>query len=88
VLVKGRGGTSLGNVAGYPIFPCQRDACANTQILPAKEVIYDMTKQLKLNLPIPEGYVLRFSSYITLKNGKRLYAKACGIRAFPIEVKA
>ena len=47
-----------------------------------------MTKQLKLNLPIPEGHVVRFVAYITLKNGKRLYAKACGIKAFPIVVKA
>lgn len=44
--------------------------------------------QLKLNLPIPDGYVVRFVAYITLKNGRRLYAKACGIRAFPIVVKA
>jgi len=43
---------------------------------------------LKLNLPIPDGYVVRFVAYITLKNGRRLYAKACGIRAFPIVVKA
>lgn len=47
-----------------------------------------MAKQLKLSLPVPEGYVVRFVAYITLKNGKRLYAKACGIRAFPLIVKA
>ncbi len=41
----------------------------------------------KRNKPIPKGYKLRFSAYITLKNGKRLYAKACGIRAFPIVIK-
>ncbi len=44
--------------------------------------------QIKLPLPVPEGYVLRFVAYITLKNGRRLYAKACGIRAFPLVVKA
>lgn len=44
--------------------------------------------QQKLKLPIPPGYVVRFVAYITLKNGKRLYAKACGIRAFPLIVKA
>lgn len=27
-----------------------------------------------------------FRSFITLPNGKRLYAKACGCRAFPIKV--
>lgn len=27
-----------------------------------------------------------FRSFITLRNGKRLYAKACGRRAFPIKV--
>lgn len=37
---------------------------------------------------VPKGYVVRFVAYITLKNGKRLYAKACGKRAFPIVVKA
>lgn len=26
-----------------------------------------------------------FRSFITLPNGKRLYAKACGCRAFPIK---
>jgi hypothetical protein len=45
-------------------------------------------KQMKLQLPAPEGYVVKFSAYITLKNGKRLYAKACGVRAFPLIVKA
>lgn len=44
--------------------------------------------QQKLPLSIPQGYVLRFVAYITLKNGKRLYAKACGKRAFPMIVKA
>lgn len=44
--------------------------------------------QLKLDLPIPEGYVLKFVAFITLKNGKRIYAKTYGKRAFPLIVKA
>ena len=43
--------------------------------------------QQKLNLPIPEGYELRFVAFITLKNGKKLYAKDIGKKAFPIHVK-
>lgn len=43
--------------------------------------------QTKLPLPIPPGYALRFVAFITLKDGWRLYAKACGKRAFPILVK-
>ncbi len=43
-------------------------------------------KQLKLQLPIPEGHKVIFRSFITLKNGKKLYAKQCGKRAFPIIV--
>ena len=53
---------------------------------PEKEVI--AMAQLKLALPIPEGYVLKFVAFITLKNGKRLYAKTFGKRAFPLIVKA
>lgn len=44
--------------------------------------------QQKTKLVIPDGYVLKFVAYITLKNGQKLYAKACGKRAFPIIVKA
>ena len=44
-------------------------------------------KQLKLALPIPEGFVLVFRPYRTLKNGKRVYAKTYGFRAFPMVVK-
>lgn len=40
-------------------------------------------KQLKLPLP-SDGYTVVFRPYITLKNGKRLYAKHYGKRAFPI----
>ncbi|MGN6728236.1 MAG: hypothetical protein ACTHJG_00160 [Rhodanobacteraceae bacterium] len=45
-------------------------------------------KQEQLPLPIPEGYVLVFRPYRTLKNGKRIYAKTYGKRAFPMLVKA
>lgn len=44
-------------------------------------------EQLKFNFPIPDGYVVKFVAYITVK-GKRLYAKAYGKRAWPILVKA
>lgn len=47
-----------------------------------------MSKQLKLNLPIPDGYKVKFVSFITTKGGKRLYAKQFGKRAFPILVKS
>lgn len=44
-------------------------------------------EQLKFNFPIPDGYVIKFVAYITIK-GKRLYVKAYGKRAWPILVKA
>lgn len=56
------------------------------QIIPGKEVTH--MQQLKLALPIPEGYVLIFRPYRDLKNGKRIYAKTYGYRAFPMVVKA
>lgn len=42
--------------------------------------------QLKLPLPIPEGYHLVFRPWITLKNGTKLYARQIGKRAFPLVV--
>ena len=45
-----------------------------------------LMEQLKFNFPIPDGYVVKFVAYITVK-GKRLYAKAYGKRAWPILVK-
>lgn len=33
------------------------------------------------------GYHLIFRAYITLKNGRRIYARQVGLRAFPIWVK-
>jgi hypothetical protein len=44
-------------------------------------------EQLKFNFPIPDGYTVKFVAYITVKGGKRLYAKAYGKRAWPILVK-
>ena len=45
-----------------------------------------MTKQQQLALPIPDGHELIFRPYIT-KDGKRIYAKAYGLKAFPLIVK-
>lgn len=36
--------------------------------------------------PTRPGYKLIFRAYITLKNGKRLYASSCGLKAFPLWV--
>lgn len=44
-------------------------------------------QQLRLPLPIPEGYTVVFRPWITLKNGKKLYASQVGKRAFPLVVK-
>lgn len=56
------------------------------QMNPEKEVM--LMKQLQLALPIPDGFVLIFRPYRDLKNGKRIYAKTYGYRAFPMVVKA
>lgn len=45
-------------------------------------------KNDKTALPIPEGYKLVFRPWITLKNGKKLYASQVGKRAFPLIVPA
>jgi hypothetical protein len=44
-------------------------------------------QQLKLPLPLPEGYELIFRPYRDLKSGKRIYAKTYGFRAFPMVIK-
>jgi hypothetical protein len=54
------------------------------QILPEKGG--DFMKQLELDFPIPDGYKIAFRAWITVK-GRRIYAKAYGLRAFPILVK-
>ena len=43
-------------------------------------------KQNKLPIPIPEGFMLVFRPWITLKNGQKLYARQVGKRAFPLIV--
>ena len=43
-------------------------------------------KQLRLPLPVPEGYKVVFRPWITLRNGKRLFASQVGKRAFPLVV--
>lgn len=43
-------------------------------------------KQLKLPLPIFEGYQLVFRPWTTLKNDTRLFARQIGKRAFPLVV--
>ncbi len=37
--------------------------------------------------PQRPGYKLIFRTVITLKNGKKLHASACGLKAFPIWVR-
>lgn len=46
-----------------------------------------MAKQLKLDLPLPDGYEVRFVAFITTKGGKRIYARQYGRKAFPIVVR-
>ena len=45
-------------------------------------------KQLNFGFPIPDGYIVVFRAWITLKNGKKLYASQIGKRAFPLLVRA
>ena len=45
-------------------------------------------KQLRLPLDVPAGYVVVFRPFITLRNGRKLWAKQVGKRAFPLVVKA
>ena len=54
---------------------------------PGRKVVMLMAQQLKLALPVPEGYEIRFVASITLRNGKKLFAKQFGKKAFPIVVK-
>jgi hypothetical protein len=42
----------------------------------------------KKKLPVPAGYMLIFRPFITLKNGRKLWANQCGKKAFPLLVKA
>ena len=36
---------------------------------------------------VPKGYMVIYRPYITLKNGKRLYAKARGLKAWRLLVR-
>lgn len=36
---------------------------------------------------VPEGYQVIYVAWITLRNGQRLYASTCGLRAFRLVVK-
>lgn len=64
--------------------PLTGTPCWNKAQPRRKEVLME---QLKFDFPIPEGYIVKFVAYRTV-NGKRLYAKAYGKRAWPILVKA
>lgn len=35
---------------------------------------------------VPAGYVVKYTAYITLRNGRRLYAASCGLKVFRIVV--
>ena len=54
---------------------------------PGRKVVMLMAQQLKFPFPVPEGHEVRFTASITLKNGRVIYAKHYGIKAFPILVK-
>jgi hypothetical protein len=45
-------------------------------------------QQLKLPLDVPAGCKVIFRPFITLRNGKKLWARQVGKRAFPLIVKA
>jgi hypothetical protein len=47
-----------------------------------------MATQQSFDFPIPVGMKLIFRPFITLKNGRRLWARQVGKRAFPLLVKA
>ena len=44
-------------------------------------------EQMKLPLNVPVGYEVGFVAFLTHKNGKRLYAREVGKKAFPIVVQ-
>jgi hypothetical protein len=46
------------------------------------------TIRAAVEAPSKDEYVLIFRPYITLKNGKRLYARWFGLKAFPLRVPA
>lgn len=42
---------------------------------------------LKEGETVPEGYEVIYVTYITLKNGKRLFAATYGLKAFRLKVR-
>lgn len=74
---------TLGQRAEPGMEKCALDLCWLRPALPGKSIM----RQLKLDLPLPEGYEIQFRAFITLKNGRKLYAKQYGLRGFPIPVK-
>lgn len=47
-----------------------------------------MSKQLNLELNLPEGMKVIYRPFITLKNGQRLWAWQRGLKAFRLVVPA
>ncbi|MDA8261126.1 MAG: hypothetical protein M0Z99_36725 [Betaproteobacteria bacterium] len=46
-----------------------------------------MATQQRFNVPVPAGMKLIFRPFITLKNGRKVWAWQRGKRAFPLLVK-
>jgi hypothetical protein len=46
-----------------------------------------MATQQRFNFPVPAGMKLIFRPFITLKNGRKIWAWQRGKRAFPLLVK-
>jgi hypothetical protein len=44
-------------------------------------------KPMKEEQKVQEGYVVAWTTYITLKNGKRIYAASYGLKAFPLKIR-
>lgn len=42
---------------------------------------------MKEEQKVQEGYVVAWTTYITLKNGKRIYAASYGLKAFPLKIR-
>jgi len=59
-----------------------RDMRRGTKISAGKEV-----SAMRKVEPSADDYVLIFRPYITLKNGRRLYASSRGLKAWPLWVR-
>ena len=51
---------------------------------PSRRGVLVVVKKLE---DVPEGYQVIFRPWITLRNGKRLYAATCGLTAFRLVVR-